>query len=242
MNPIRNWKRIMAIGCTHGEFIHHDAADAVLKFKDRFNPEIRGHLGDAYDTRAFRSGAKGNSDESAPIGDDIAEGNAFLYAFQPTFFTEGNHDFRPRGLMAHHNTIIAEAARSVHERMMEPLKKMGTETRNWSIFEAYEIGGYKWWHGVLYGENYLRDTANRWGNCVVAHAHRAGMAKGVRYDNPTCYGVGTLADIPSMEYAATRASTLAWSHAIVYGEVCEDRAHLNIHEWQRGEKEWRLPI
>ena len=241
MNVVRNWKKIMAIGCTHGELINHDVAAAVLLFKEAFKPHHVGHLGDAYDTRALRSGAKGTNDESAPIGYDIVAGQEFLYAYEPTFFTEGNHDFRPRSMMGHHNAIIAECARNVHESMMAPLIKMRTEFRPWSIWHAYEIGGFKWWHGVLYGENYLRDTANRWGNSVVAHAHRAGMAKGIRDDNPTCYGVGTMADIHAMGYAEHRAATLAWSHAVVYGEVCEDDAYLNIHEWKRGETEWRLP-
>lgn len=241
MNFIRNWKKAMAIGCTHGEFINPDAAAAVLLFKEAFKPEFRFHLGDAYDTKALRSGARGSQDESAPIGDDIRSGREFLYAYEPTHFAEGNHDARPRYLMSHHNTLIAEASAAVHQRMMKPLIEMRTQWRKWSVFHAFKIGGFDWWHGVLYGENYLRDTANRFGNSVVAHAHRAGMAKGVRSDNPTCYGVGTLADIPVMEYAETRTSTLAWSHAIVYGEVCDDKAHLNIHEWQRGETEWRLP-
>ena len=176
------------------------------------------------------------------MADDIGMGQRFLYEFKPTHFTEGNHDFRPRSLRNHHNTIIAEAADAVYQRMMKPLEEMKTAWRPWNIWDAVELGGFKFWHGVLYGENYLRDTANRWGNCVVAHAHRAGMAKGVHKDNPTCYGVGTLMDIRRAEYASQRAATLAWSHGLCFGEVCEDRAHLRIHEWPEGETEWRLPI
>lgn len=241
MNISRNWKRIVAVGCTHGEFINQSAASAVIKFCDSFKPKIRVHLGDAFDTRAFRSGAKGTTDEAAPMADDIGLAHRFLYAFKPTVFTEGNHDFRPRALMEHHNTIIAEAARGVHERMMLPLREMKTQWFPWSIFSAYEIGGFKFWHGVLYGENYLRDTANRWGSSVVAHAHRAGVAKGVRSDGATCYGVGTLGDIEAFGYAQHRASTLAWSHGMVWGEVCDDSAMLYLTEWPRGETEWRLP-
>lgn len=242
MNITRRWKRIMAIGCTHGEFANPDALKAVLKFRDSFKPQHRVHLGDAYDTRALRSGAKGTKDESAPLGEDLKSGREFIRAYQPTVFCEGNHDMRPRALMGHHNVIIAEAAAAVHQRMMEPILQCKATFVEWSVFKAWEMGGYKFWHGTMFGENYLRDTANRWGNSVVAHAHRAGIAKGVRIDGATCYGVGTLADIESMEYAAHRAATLAWSHGMVWGEICEDRAHLQLHEWPRGEQEWRLPI
>lgn len=242
MNVTRKWKRIVAVGCTHGEFLNQDAAKAVFRFCKTFKPEIRVHLGDAYDTRAFRSGAKGTQDETAPMADDIGLGGRFLYEFKPTHFAEGNHDYRPRQLMNHHNTIISEAAAAVHQRMMEPLVRMKTLWKPWSIWHAHEIGGFKFWHGVLYGENYLRDTANRWGNCVVAHAHRAGYSKAIRTDCGGAFGVGTLATIEAMGYAEHRASTLAWSHGIVWGEVCEDKANLQLTQWPKGEAEWRLPI
>ena len=195
MNVVRNWKRIIAIGCTHGEYANKDALAAVLLFCEQFKPDHRIHLGDAYDTRALRTGAKGSSDEAAPLEGDLKAGREFLRAFRPTVFTEGNHDFRPRQLSTHHNTIVRECAQSVLQRMMEPIKQCGAQWFPWSIWSPYELGGYKFFHGVLYGENYLRDTANRFGNSVVAHAHRAGVSKGVHINNPTAYGVGTLADI-----------------------------------------------
>jgi hypothetical protein len=243
MNITHRAEKVAAVGCTHGEFINPKASKAVLKFVKNYKPKFRIHLGDAYDTRAFRTGSKGSADETAPIYDDIAAGQAFLYAFEPTVFTEGNHDFRPRHLSNHPNSIIAAAAKSVHEEMMQPLKDMKTKFFKWTVQskDHYQLGGFEWWHGVLYGENYLRDTANRWGNSVVAHAHRAGMAKGVRSDNATAFGVGTLANIPSMEYAQQRAATLAWSSAIVYGEIFKGRAYLKLHEWPQDEKEWNIP-
>lgn len=241
MKPVRSWKPIIAIGCSHGKLAHPKALAAVLRFCDAYKPVIRVHLGDAYDTAALRSGAKGTRDETEPISDDIDSGVKFLSDFRPTVFTEGNHDFRPRKLMGHHNTIIAEASKAVYERMMSPLWRLKTEVRQWSVFEAWECGGYRFWHGSLFGENYLRDTANVWGSCVVAHAHRAGIAKGVRLGSPTCYGVGTLMDIRRASYAAQRKSTMAWSHGFVWGEICQDRAQLYLHEWPEGETEWRLP-
>jgi len=242
MNITRSWKRIVAIGCNHGEFANPQAIDAILRFCEAFKPKHRIHLGDNWDTRALRTGAKGSADEAAPLDADIDAGCKFIMDYRPTVFTEGNHDYRPRLLSSHHNTIVAECGRAVVAKMMKPIRAVKAQWFPWDIWHQYELGGYKFFHGVLFGENYLRDTANRFGNSVVAHAHRAGISKGIHVDNPSCYGVGTLADIPAIGYAAQRTSTLAWSSAVVYGEICEDKAHLNLHEWQRGETEWRLPV
>jgi hypothetical protein len=105
----------------------------------------------------------------------------------------------------------------------------------------FNLGGYKWGHGLLYGENFLRDTAETWGNTVVAHAHRAGMATGRRSDNPLCLSPGTLADVPCMDYALRRRATLAWSHGIVFGEYTQHSAQLYVHQWPQGETQWNLP-
>lgn len=242
MNIINKWDKLMAIGCTHGEYANQGAINAVLKFSQEFRPKHRIHLGDAWDTRALRTGARGSSDESAPLEGDLQAGRDFIRAYRPTVFTEGNHDARPRLLMEHHNTIVSECAKYVYQRMMEPIKQCKALWIPWDVWSHYEIGGYRFFHGVNYGRNYLRDTAMSFGNSVVAHAHRAGIAKGERLDCPTAYGVGTLADIHAMGYAATRTSTMAWSHGMVWGYVKGDKAHLNLHEWKRGETEWMLPI
>src|ERR1035437_2524016 len=189
MNIVRNWKRVVSCGCLHSEYANQDAVAAVLLFVEQYKPEHRIFLGDCYDTTCLRSGAKGTQDENSPIDNDLKIGREFLYNFRPTVFTEGNHDARPRLLMNHSNTIIAEAAKSIYERMMQPLWDMNTIITPWDIFSFYELGGYKWMHGCLFSEQYLRDAANRFGNSVVAHAHRPGISKGVHIDSPTAYGV-----------------------------------------------------
>lgn len=241
---MNRWERVLAVGCSHGTFANPDALRAVLRFRDAWKPKHRIHLGDAYDSTAFRTGAIGgkDSDCTESIHDDITNGARFLSDFKPTVFCLGNHEHRLVRLSEHFNEIIAMAAQATLERMMDaigdaPIIPYTVHKTGW-----YQLGGFKFGHGHLYGENYLRDTAETWGNTVVAHAHRAGAAKGRRSDSPTAFGVGTLADIPAMGYASGRRSTLAWSHGLVWGEICSDKASLHIHEWQQGETEWRLPI
>lgn len=243
MNIVRNWKRIVAVGCTHGEHMLPDAGAAVLLFCEQFKPDHRIHLGDAYDLPALRRGAQGTPDEMSPIHSDISAGAAFLRAYRPTVFTAGNHDFvRVDRLLNDHRALVKEAAEEMYRRMILPLKECRTQVFQWNIWEAWKMGGFTFNHGFTYGINYIRKTAMHRGNSVVAHGHWAGSATADREDNPTCYAVGTLADIPHMGYAETRFATYGWNHALLHGEICDDRAQLNLHTWPKGETEWRLPI
>ncbi len=247
MHITNKWERVLAIGCSHGDKANPEAIKAVLTFAERWKPKHRIHLGDAYDTAAFRTGARPNSgdnDEAAPVAPDIAAGQSFLRAFRPTVFCMGNHEHRTVKLCHHYNQVISVAANAVLESMLLPLKRTNCVVIPYTIHDSgwYKLGGYRWGHGHVFGENYLRDTAESWGNSVVAHAHRPGVAKARRSDNATAFGVGTLADIPALEYASGRRSTLSWGHGMVFGEVCGDQAQLCLWEWPQGTKDFRLPI
>jgi hypothetical protein len=244
---VRKWKRVMAVGCSHGSRANKQALAAVLRFRDSYKPAHVIHLGDAYDLSALRAGALANpsaADAADDYMDDIDQGRKFLNDLRPTVFTLGNHDERAKMYLTHHNAVVRGFAEAVWQRMIEPIKRHtkvfiehhGVLPNCW-----YELGGYKWGHGTLYSENFLRDSAETWGNCVVAHAHRAGVAYGRRSDGPCALSPGTLADVPAMEYAHRRRGTLAWSHGIVFGEVTGDKAQLYVHQWPQHEKVWTLP-
>ena len=244
---VSKWKRIVAVGCSHGEFANRSALNAVIRFCDKFKPHHRIHLGDAFDTKAFRTGARpnsGDSDEAAPIEGDLASGREFLRAFQPTVFCMGNHENRLNILTRHYNTVIATAAHAILDRIHEAVRADRIPVIPYTVHADgwYRLGNFKFGHGHLFGENFIRDTAERWGNAVVAHAHRSGAAKGRRSDCPTAFCVGTLADIPILDYASGRAGTLSWSHGLVWGETNGVQTQLFLAEWPQGEMLWRLPI
>lgn len=243
MNPIRSWKKVMAVGCNHGAFGNESALKAVLKFAEEWKPVHRIHLGDNFDCEAFMSSRVRDGSGSA-MEPDLTAGKKFLQQFRPTTFCFGNHEDRIVQLCHDHNNIIACAADAVLRDMLQPLKAIKCAVIPYTIHAKgwYQLGGYKWGHGHLWNENYLRDTAEAVGNCVVAHAHRAGVAKGRRSDNPTAYGVGTLCDVEKMGYAARRRSTLSWSAGFCFGEVCADAAQLCLWEWPQGTTSFRLPI
>lgn len=233
----------MGVGCSHGNMIDLTAAAAAFEFKKRFKPKRIFHLGDWCDTAALRAGAKGTSDEGKPIGSDIDEGLLFLEKLGVTDCTMGNHDERPWRYLGHHNAMIRELGEELVKGINARMKRLGIKWVNtWDIRSFIQAYGYKWMHGYMYNENVARDHAEAHGNVVFAHAHTAMMQKGRRDDNPTGFCVGTLSDIPNMDYAKNRRKTLSWSQAIIYGE-----GHGNTMGWiqlyENGQNgPWRLPV
>lgn len=247
MHVSRARRRVMAVGCSHGSRANPKALEAVLRFRESFKPHQVIHLGDAYDLASLRGGALANGNDGDAADDylsDIDEGRRFLNNLRPTVFTLGNHEERAKRYLHHHNAVIRGFAEAVWARMVEPIERHAKVfIKHHSVLPHgwFKLGGFSWGHGTLFSENFLRDSAETWGNCVVAHAHRAGIAYGRRADNPVAFSPGTLADLPAMEYAHKRRGTLAWSHGIVFGEYTENSSHLYLHQWPQNEQTWALP-
>lgn len=77
-NINRQWQRIVAISCTHGNALDRKIAEQVLAFCERYKPQRKVHLGDVTDTTAFRSGARGTPDEGVDVSTDQDAGIEFL--------------------------------------------------------------------------------------------------------------------------------------------------------------------
>ncbi len=227
-------QRIMAVGCSHGDFIDGIASDGVLEFRRRFKPDVVVHLGDAWDFACLRSGARGNSEDIDRARDpqsDIDHGAAFIRQLRPTHFLFGNHEARIVDLAKHWCARTSKLARDVYAEITDPLKEVGAVWHDqWDLRQFYKFGDYKFLHGTLFGANYLRDTARAVGNCVVAHAHRPGIQTADRDDGARAYSPGCLRTVESASYAKARACTLSWGHGVVWGEFDPKRAYLWLHQ------------
>ena len=242
MNIVRKWKKIMAVGCSHGLHADPAALRAVLEFRQSYKPDTCVHLGDFCDTTAFRAGSKGSADEAEPIQPDVEGGLDFLEQLRPTLVLAGNHEDRLYRLAKSPNAIISHCASAVLGEIVDTCKKLKAEFVPYDgIYQGKIIGGFRYMHGVFYSENAIRDHAEAFGNCVHAHTHRAGVAKGRRSDNPTGFCVGTLTRQKAMEFAKTRKSTLSWSQGFVWGEYSGDTSILWLHEQPSNAAIWRLP-
>lgn len=228
------------MGCSHGQLADPSALEAVIKFRDEFRPDKRIHLGDAVDTTAFRTGAKGSSDETASVSDDIASGLTFLERFRPTTFFNGNHEWRlwkdaskPNAVIAHAATVTIKELRAF---IKDELKADYVESYNWDSWRM--LGNYKVGHGIAFNENAVRDHAERAGNCIIAHLHRQEVAHGRRLDRPTCVSIGYLGDADKFTYADLWPGKLKWNTGWCYGEFNDDQCvwqlHRHINQQQQG--------
>lgn len=245
MNVVRQRKRIVGLGCSHGRYIDPKARAAVLKFLAGYKPHTVWHAGDFCDTAAFRSGAAGSADESEEVEPDIDGGLTFLAEIGATHVSLGNHEDRLWREARSNNAVIAYAAGKCIGAIQDHARKYRYQLSEYGgVFQKpYVFGNMKFLHGIMYGENATRDHAESFGNVCHAHTHRPAIATGRRDDSPLGFCVGTLTKRREMAYAKSRRATLAWGQAFVWGEYTDQYCVLNMclgpQEQQGGE--WRLP-
>lgn len=226
MNIRRSTRRAMFVACSHGDHINQVAANAVLAFAKDFAPHHRIHLGDAWDTRAFRNGAAGTPDEGASIDKDNDAATAFLRHYKPTMLFMGNHEDRLWALRSHPRETVAFAARQCVAMIEALCADLGCHMVQYGgvgeVASFRQFGDTLACHGWMYGEQCTRDHVELTGHPIIhAHDHKAKMQPGRVVGAPMGYSVGTLANIPAMHYAKARRATAAWSGGIVFGEYGE---------------------
>lgn len=235
-------KRFLCVGCSHGDLADPKALAAVIDFKARWKPDFVAHLGDFIDMAAFRTGAKGNGDEAEPIEPDFQAGMDFLQELKPHIVICGNHEDRLWNLRSHPNAIVATLAARIVGNIQDTCKAIKAKLIPYDYKAHYRLGDFKLMHGKFYNEMALRDHAEAYGNCIIAHTHKAGLMRGRRDDNPVCIGVGTLTKVENMDYAKNRRATLGWSQGLAFGVYDDRRAYAWLCEKSQNQKNWVFPI
>ena len=250
---ISKWTRFMAVGCSHGKHICPEAKKAVLDFKKKWirRDDLTLHLGDAIDTAAFRSGARGiDADSAEPVAPDIDGGLMFLREYRPDILLCGNHEARLWHLQSSPNAVIAYAANRAIQHIEDGCAKIGTRVIPYdAVWQEYKRADITFMHGVMYSENATRDHCEAFGpgKVIHAHTHRASYATGRTRKNSEGFSVGTLARRREMAYANTRKQTLAWGSGICAGEFREGKNPASQVWLFTGPSEgedhgWRLPF
>lgn len=237
----------MAVGCSHGKELDPIAAEAAFNFRDRFKPDIIIHLGDVWDTSAWRAGATGSGDERERTDQDFVAGCRFLDDLGATHLCMGNHDERPYRFLNHSNTLLAEKAEHDVERMESWLKNRKIHyLKSWDIRTRFTFGNWDYTHGTVYGMGSSRKMAfaHAPNSVAFAHTHVASQDKVENIHNPTGMCAGTLSRISHMGYASTRMRTLAWSQAILWGVTNgkETRMWMCENGQNNKRKPWTLPL
>lgn len=243
MNITRGWKKYMACGCSHGDQIDPEARDAIMRFAELWKPVTRGHLGDAFDMAAFRSGAvkdSNSTDHAKSVQFDTDAGLSFLTEYRPTFLTLGNHDDRLWNLVRSPNAILSHAARKTIEEIEGKLNKLKTKVYEYSPRQFHILGNTKFLHGFVFNVAAIRDTAETYGRMVMAHIHRTGEEQARTIDGATGYAAGMLMRFDA-DYSKTKRQSLAHKQGFVWGEYCDDFCTVNVCSRQYGQP-WRLPL
>jgi hypothetical protein len=244
MRSAPGWRRLLAVGCSHGHLVSPQAREGVLRFRQDWRPDTVIHLGDFLDLTCFRSGAVGGSDEGANPMPDMSSGIAFLKELRPSMIFCGNHEDRLWKLRDHPKAIVAALAGMLVDEIETVAKQLRAELVPYDYRAWRQVADCRFMHGTIFSESCVRDTAEAFappgGAVVFAHSHRCGMARGRRGDNPIGFNTGTLANIERLDYAKTRRQTLAWSGGFVWGIYNHKRTVLWLHD-NGQEKSWRLP-
>jgi len=246
----RTWHKWMALGCNHG--IHADATaqDAAIAFKDDYDPELTIHLGDNWDTTAFRAGASGSVDEGTSVPDDCMAGVRFLERYNPDLMFMGNHEDRLWALQDHPKALVSFAANCVIEQIEKLAEDINCEIVPYASIadeNAWRmIGDTLFGHGFVFNENAVRDHVEMLGHpVVIAHLHKVMTQTGRVVGAPDGHCVGTLADIPAMAYAGRRRATTSWSQGWAYGEYTKSgggSCQVNLHKLKRPKVQFKQPL
>ena len=222
------WKRVVAVGCTHGELVYPPARKQVLDFVRRFKPEIRFDLGDLMDTTCFRSGAAGTKDEAQSPRDDYSAALRWMDEYEPTHIAWGNHEWRMHRLMDHPKAIVATLAAQMWHGLEDKAAKLKSKTVPYTLRHGWHyVGGVAWGHGFMFNEMAVRDHAETLGCPVVmAHLHAPQEAEGRTIKDTHSFCVGGLVDDENLEYGNLRRASLRHGHGVVFGQVSETEAHL----------------
>lgn len=235
------YKKFLALGCSHGQMADAEALAAILRARDKWRPDTVIHLGDAIDCTAIRAGAKGSSDETASLSDDLAAGFKFLKELAPSYFLDGNHEDRIPKLLGHPNALTRYAAQELDNELNDLCRSLRCQRIGYDIETGYiRLGDTSFLHGYMFNQAAIRDHAETFGKCVIAHLHRVGQERGRAHNSPTAYCVGWLGRKELAFYAKTNRSRLAWSQGFAYGEYNDSECIVNLY--QKTGSEWRLPF
>ena len=236
------WKRLVAVACSHGDFIHPQSRKDVLDFCKRFNPYYRLHLGDAVDTACFRSGAPGTKDEARSPRDDISAAISFFEEYCVNYCAWGNHDWRLYVLQTHPKAIVSTLAGEIWTRLNNCLRKLKAKTVPYDIkYGWFELGGVFFGHGYMFSENALKAHVSVvGGSVVIGHLHYPHQICGRTIKDTPSFCVGALANDEQLTYGRRRAACLSHGPGVLFGEVSDVGAKLWLARSENG-KPVRFP-
>jgi hypothetical protein len=216
----------VAAGDLHGDRQDERAVSGFKKFVDVFDPVWRIFLGDIFDFRAIREGAK-KDEKRHSMEADFQAGMKFLKWYQPNVITLGNHDIRLWDLVEKEGIPKSGPLTDLAKRMIGEFEDFTAKHK--TIVLPYDKrkgvwrhNGLKFAHGFGNGKDMVSDMAKVYGNVLHGHGHSIDVASEPSDEEPkVARMVGALCRL-DMSYNRSQLSTLRQQHGWAYGVFLPD--------------------
>jgi hypothetical protein len=218
-------RRFMVVGDTHGDMADGRSVKAALDFAADFKPEIRCHLGDAYDFRNLRKGAS-DDEKAASLADDWEAGTDFLRAFfdggKENVFLRGNHDERMWHFARSATGVLRDFANDGIKRIEGVVRQARARMLPYdSALGIYALGKLTVIHGYHHGVGACRQHASIYRNSIFGHVHTIESSAVASLEPAEARSIGCLCK-RDMDYVNAKTGKLRWGQGFAYGLLFED--------------------
>jgi hypothetical protein len=224
--------RIVIAGDSHGDQYDPEAVAALLEYcDDYFRPDLKVHLGDAFDLRGLRAGAK-DVEARESLKEDVRCGLALMKAYRPQVYLLGNHE---RRLWDATDNIgsgdLADYYQGVKDGIMREVRKAGVKKvlPYHADQGVYEVGKVAMAHGYAHGKDAVMKQgshfAQRGGAFVCGHIHRLEMVALEKWQGGAAFSAGCLCR-KDMAYSSHRLGSSRWGSGFIAGLIDGDNFKL----------------
>jgi predicted phosphodiesterase len=219
-------RRFIAVSDSHGDMIDPDSERAVFEFIKDFKPEIRCHLGDAFDFRSLRRGAS-DEERSEGLEDDWRMGSDFLRKFfdggKENHFLRGNHDERLWRIEDSTTGLVRDYARDGIKRFNQLMSRCKARVLPYDArLGVLRLGRLKCIHGYAAGVGATAKHARSFGCVIHGHTHVIEVAAVDSDEGPReARAIGALCKI-DMPYNSHHLGKLRHSNGFAYGYLFEN--------------------
>ena len=210
----------------HGDHQDHSSVEALLKFCESFNPDVRIFGGDLFDFRNIRRGA-GPAEKQDSMAADVEAGMQFLADFRPNVFLLGNHDKRlwDTAKYSEYGMVSDAAAQGIRdiEKKCRSLRcKIFPYVSNEGVYQLGKMRFVHGYHAGIYAtKKHAEIYAPSGGIVLHGHTHAIQYHTVPRLNGGSGMGVGCLANL-NMEYNVAQTGRMMHQHGFAYGYSDKD--------------------
>ena len=227
MSSTKQPQRFVCAGDNHGDMEDAVTAAALFRFLDDWKPQIRVHVGDAWDFRNLRRGAS-DDEKAISMEKDWEMGAAFLRRFfaggKDNHFLRGNHDERLYDLTRSATGVLRDYARDGVRRLEGIVGGCKAKMLPYdSALGILHLGHLKALHGYHAGISACRLHATIYGNCLFGHVHTIESSPVSALEPSEARSIGCCC-IRDMEYLNKKTGKLrhaqGWAYGLLFPNGC----------------------